>query len=115
MRPAGSLVKHPPKVLHGVESLRSGTRKGLFVVDQSNGLGEIDVIVVTHKNVADFVESLRPRVPDCVVCQNALATHTPVPCGHFCLCATCALQLESTTKKCPVCQDSFQFTMKNYL
>ena len=60
-RPAGSMVQHPPKVLHGVTSLTSGTRQSLFVVDHSNGLGETGVIVVTPEHVRSFFEALRPQ------------------------------------------------------
>ena len=58
-RPAGSMVQHPPKVLHGVTSLTSGTRQSLFVVDKANGLGENGVIVVTAEHVGSFFESIR--------------------------------------------------------
>jgi hypothetical protein len=56
-RPAGSLVQHPPKVLHGVTCLTSGIRNSLFVVDQQNGLGEAGVIVVTSEHVRSFLGS----------------------------------------------------------
>ena len=39
-RPAGTLTSHGRTVLHGVSRLSRGVRYGLFVVDQSNGLGE---------------------------------------------------------------------------
>ena len=39
-RPPGSLVQHPPRVLHGVTSVTEGTKKSLFIVDRLNGLGE---------------------------------------------------------------------------
>lgn len=35
-RPAGSMVQHPPSVLHGVTRLTSGKRQSLFVVDVEN-------------------------------------------------------------------------------
>jgi hypothetical protein len=37
-RPANTLTHHPPKVLHGVTRLLSGTRKSFFVLDEANGL-----------------------------------------------------------------------------
>ena len=39
-RPRGSLVQHPPNVLHGVTQVTEGMRKSLFIVDVTNGLGE---------------------------------------------------------------------------
>ena len=58
-RPAGSVCKHPRKVLHAVTSLTRGTRKSLFVVDESNGLGEGGVICVSHHDVTLFLEVRR--------------------------------------------------------
>eukprot|EP00009_Paramoeba_aestuarina_P007965 CAMPEP_0201518974 /NCGR_PEP_ID=MMETSP0161_2-20130828/9666_1 /ASSEMBLY_ACC=CAM_ASM_000251 /TAXON_ID=180227 /ORGANISM="Neoparamoeba aestuarina, Strain SoJaBio B1-5/56/2" /LENGTH=248 /DNA_ID=CAMNT_0047916893 /DNA_START=714 /DNA_END=1458 /DNA_ORIENTATION=- len=55
-RPAGSMTQHPAKVLHAVTSLTEGTRKSLFVVDQSNGLGEGNVLVVNEAQVNEFIE-----------------------------------------------------------
>ena len=39
-RPAGSNFQHPRSILHAVTSLTAGTRKSVFVVDETNGLGE---------------------------------------------------------------------------
>ena len=58
-RPAGSVCQHPPKVLHGVSALTEGTRKSLFMVDVSNGLGDGDVVEVTSAHVQSFIESER--------------------------------------------------------
>ena len=54
-RPAGSLVQHPPQVLHGVTSVTEGTRKSLFIVDSSNGLGERGVVQLTSDDVVSFL------------------------------------------------------------
>jgi hypothetical protein len=56
-RPIGSLVQHPPKVLHAVTKLISGTRKSLFVVDKTNGLGYKGVVTVTQNQVDAFLTS----------------------------------------------------------
>jgi ubiquitin len=53
-RPAGSIVRHPTRVLHAVTAMIAGTRKSLFVVDQSNGLGRGGVIDVTAADVDGF-------------------------------------------------------------
>jgi len=58
-RPAGSVVQHPPRVLHGVTAMIKGTRKSLFVVDRSNGLGENGVVKVTDAHVDGFLESIK--------------------------------------------------------
>ena len=54
-RPRGSLVQHPPHVLHGVTSVTEGTRKSLFIVDKTNGLGEKGVITLTSDHVVSFL------------------------------------------------------------
>ena len=45
-RSAGDLTIHGRDVLHAVTILEKGTRYGLFVVDELNGLGE--TLVVWH-------------------------------------------------------------------
>jgi len=54
-RPKGSIVQHPPKVLHGVTNLTEGTRKSFFILDKNNGLGEGEVITVTKDHVQKFM------------------------------------------------------------
>ena len=54
-RVPGSLVQHPPNVLHGVTSVTRGTRKSLFIVDKSNGLGEGGVIKLTSDHINAFL------------------------------------------------------------
>jgi len=53
-RPKGSVVQHPSRVLHGVTNLTEGTRKSLFILDESNGLGEGGVVHVTEDHVNEF-------------------------------------------------------------
>jgi hypothetical protein len=53
-RPRGSIVQHPPNVLHGVTQVTEGTRKSLFIVDVANGLGENGVVELTSEDVVYF-------------------------------------------------------------
>ena len=49
----------------------------------------------------------------CVVCFDAPKDHIIVPCGHQCVCASCAEQLTNTrTPTCPVCRGPIRETMK---
>ena len=42
----------------------------------------------------------------CVVCLDELKTHCLVPCGHKCLCATCAKGWKDGTHVwCPMCNE----------
>ena len=54
-RKAGSLVQHPPNVLHGVTSVTEGERKSLFIVDVKNGLGSGGVVELTLDHIDSFL------------------------------------------------------------
>ncbi|CAE8628462.1 unnamed protein product [Polarella glacialis] len=41
---------------------------------------------------------------ECIVCMDLAASHVVVPCGHQCMCATCAARV----KICPVCRCKVQ-------
>ena len=56
-RPAGSLVSHPPSVLHAVTALKEGTRYSLFIVDVENGRNEKGVVVVKEQDISNFLGS----------------------------------------------------------
>ena len=56
-RPAGSLVQHPRCVLHGVTAMMRGTRKSLFMVDETNSAGN-GVIHVTVEHVDAFMATI---------------------------------------------------------
>ena len=52
----------------------------------------------------------------CVVCFDAPKDHIMVPCGHQCVCASCAEQLTNTrTPMCPVRRGPIQQAMKVYI
>jgi hypothetical protein len=53
-RVRGSLVQHPPCVLHGVTSITEGTRKAFFILDNANGLGGEEVLQLTGHDVTAF-------------------------------------------------------------
>lgn len=54
-RVAGSLVQHPPNILHGVTSVTEGERKSLFIVDVNNGLGSEGVVTLTLDHIDSFL------------------------------------------------------------
>mmetsp|Transcript_7829 Transcript_7829/g.10957 ORF Transcript_7829/g.10957 Transcript_7829/m.10957 type:complete len:429 (+) Transcript_7829:76-1362(+) len=45
---------------------------------------------------------------ECVVCQDTAAVRAVVPCGHLCLCDTCA----NSVVTCPLCRGQRQSTLK---
>jgi len=54
-RVPGSVVQHPPNVLHGVTSVTEGVRKSLFIVDCINGLGQGGVVTLTNEDISSFL------------------------------------------------------------
>ena len=116
-RPAGSVCQHPPKVLHGVFALTEGTRKSLFMVDVSNGLGDGDVVEVTSAHVQSFidwkneVEAERPVVQMCCVCLAVPSDHAVLPCGHLCLCHDCSGNIQ----ECPLCKGEVESKHKIFV
>ena len=57
-RKAGSLVQHPPNILHGVTSVTEGERKSLFILDVTNGLGEGGVVKLTSDHIDSFLTEI---------------------------------------------------------
>lgn len=57
-RKAGSLVQHPPNILHGVTSVTEGERKSLFILDVTNGLGEGGVVKLTPDHIDSFLTEI---------------------------------------------------------
>ena len=112
-RPVGSITQHPAKVLHGVTALTEGTRKSLFIVDQTNGLGEGGIIQVLSDHVQLFLAQQVSRsnandihaIPTCVVCCDRSANHVILPCRHLCLCSFCE---SGVIRTCPICRSNFQ-------
>jgi len=49
--------------------------------------------------------------PDCVICMDNPHNVVIVPCGHYCLCNDCALILEKTSKKCPMCRGHIELVV----
>jgi len=116
-RPAGSITRHPRSVLHGVSTLLEGTRKSLFVVDPTNGLGGQDVVLVKDQHVEDFLGSGASRVemPSlqmCCVCLQEPSSHVLLPCGHVSLCDRCAPHIHDT---CPTCKSHVQSKHKIFV
>jgi hypothetical protein len=55
------------------------------------------------------------QVSDCVICHDNEAVQAIVPCGHHCLCDSCATQIMShVLKSCPLCREEIQMTIKIY-
>eukprot|EP01137_Pigoraptor_chileana_P004547 Opistho-2@46333 len=55
----------------------------------------------------------------CVACLNRIVCTVVVPCGHACMCITCARELVLTTtgavRSCPLCKCQMQSVLRLYL
>ena len=77
-RPAGTLTGHHRDILHGVTRLHSGVRYSLFVVDQSNGLGERDVHCLDADDISGIISEtiVAPAIAKCI---TSLASPASAP------------------------------------
>lgn len=96
-RPAGSLVGHDTGITHAVTALTAGVRKSLFIVDQSNGLGERDVYVVTAADVEDFWNSSTL----CSYCFLRFSNQKCNVCHDKAMCMNCSGEFR---QRCPICR-----------
>ena len=51
---------------------------------------------------------------ECVVCIDALSTVVLAPCGHKCLCETCAERIE-VGELCPLCRKKVAMKLANFV
>eukprot|EP00030_Apusomonadida_sp_AF-17_P008526 a855556_50.p2 GENE.a855556_50~~a855556_50.p2 ORF type:complete len:164 (+),score=42.83 a855556_50:61-492(+) len=51
---------------------------------------------------------------ECCVCMEAPKSMAANPCGHRCVCATCASRLLETSGLCPICRASISSFLKIY-
>jgi hypothetical protein len=73
-RQAGDITRHPPTALHGVTKLTAGTRYSLFIVDESNGLGDECVVEPTPRLVSDVLTILEREAA-----LSASTLHASIP------------------------------------
>jgi hypothetical protein len=64
---------------------------------------------VSQKNCSEV------KLPECVVCLERSVEETIVPCGHMCLCTSCARQMKGTGATCPICRTNIHTTVKVYI
>lgn len=97
-RHAGSLVGHAPPTIHGVTALTGGVRKSLFLVNQSNGLGERDIINTTPGDVTAFWDSDFSNL--CAYCFVKFPDQNCSGCQKKSMCTDCT----QTFVDCPQCR-----------
>jgi hypothetical protein len=67
-----------------------------------------DVVLVEHHDARDAAD-------ECCVCMDAPKHFMFAPCGHRCACETCAHDVMSTTKECPMCRAAAVHIFKVFL
>ena len=56
-------------------------------------------------------DSLSSAENECVVCWSAVCGMRCLPCGHVCMCAKCAAEVQQTSGCCPVCKSQLQYVL----
>lgn len=77
------------------------TKKSIEIVDDSDRS-----ITVALERVFEEED------PDCLVCYGQPHDVVLVPCGHYCLCESCAKTIQSSTRKCPMCRGNINMIVK---
>lgn len=75
--------------------------------------------IITSENFVSNVRAIQEITADsdceegiCVICKSKKNNHIFIPCGHQCVCDTCAPLVEL---KCPYCQSNFSSIQKVYV
>lgn len=62
----------------------------------------VPLIDLTDANEEEDLKS--SDVMLCSICMTRKKEHACLPCGHFCMCTTCSLQLDG---RCPICRTAY--------
>ena len=74
-----------------------------------------------HDNTTHNSNSNSNSLGRCIICMDSHRTHAYVPCGHLCVCQSCAEKTMKTTRddrkccRCPICKQNVQQIMRIYL
>jgi len=49
---------------------------------------------------------------ECIVCMSEDKSVVFAPCGHYCSCESCAIQINHSQGKCPICRTRIQTIVK---
>ena len=52
---------------------------------------------------------------ECVICCDNNASFAVMPCGHLCLCTSCAVNFDGTGAPCPLCRTHCSGTLRIYM
>lgn len=75
-------------------------------------------ITEEQRKIIEYKEELQNQAEGktCVICLDRLATHAFAPCGHRCICEGCIKPMQrARQKKCPLCKQHYQMTLKIFM
>ena len=52
---------------------------------------------------------------ECVICMDQWKSHIIIPCGHQCVCETCADRITAEGETCPICRAAVTMIVAVYL
>jgi len=67
---------------------------------------------IVLKNLKRILKIPLPEEEACVICMIGKRSHVLIPCGHLCLCETCADRVKFD--KCPICRTHISQVVKTF-
>ncbi|ETN58216.1 hypothetical protein AND_010215 [Anopheles darlingi] len=55
------------------------------------------------------------KMDNCILCEDNLRSVAFVPCGHFCACLRCAINLSNYDSSCPLCRTRIERNLNIYI
>jgi hypothetical protein len=84
-------------------------KAGIKVLGSNESVNAVNNLAEHLEDVKISVEKVYETESDeCLVCLDRDYDVVIVPCGHYCMCAPCANQLEVSTGKCPLCRGGIE-------
>ena len=80
-------------------------------VNISDEVNPVPLSLVKLDTGRDVDESTMGGGTTCSLCFVGTKTHLAVPCGHLCVCESCATSLNL---KCPICRATASLVMRAY-
>ncbi len=95
------------RIMAGLGGLAYGdnneiVRNGNRYTDRDNTDNDTKILEKMSSNDITIYDS---GSTECSICMDSLKTHVFVPCGHYCTCLPCSLNIRN--KHCPLCRTQF--------
>lgn len=77
-------------------------------------LNEVRLYKEGIPTISELSKVLPDQTHGCVICLGGEKNMALVPCGHLCLCTTCAAMIPSAIHRCPLCRQNISSTLRIY-